>query len=129
MSPTLAFIGVRADLSTVLTLAVGVDILTNLEFIIVVAAVVVAARFIVVIIAACAVEVLVPTEATISGAPVVDAEVNANCLGDTTCAFELVLPASLDELLPSCSALFSCWLMTVLDGDRPLQDSKPSCHV
>ena len=101
MSPTLALIGVRADQSTVLTVAVGADIWANLEFIVVVAAVVVAAGLSVVIIAACDVEVLVPTEATSSSAAVVDAEVNANCLGDTTCAFELALPTSLDDLLPS----------------------------
>ena len=125
MSPTLSFNGIRA----VLTLAVGADTLTNLECVIAADAVVVAAELIIEIVTARAVKVLVPTEATIGGAPVVDAEVSANWLGDTTCAFELVLPASSDESLPSCSAPLSCWLITVLDDDRPLHDSKPSCHV
>ena len=84
MSPTLALIGVRADQSTVLTVAVGVDIWTNLEFIIVVAAVVVAAGLSVVIIAACDVEVLAGmlTGLLVCGASSASPELNANCSDD-----------------------------------------------
>ena len=84
MSPTLALIGVRADQSTVLTVAVGADIWANLEFIVVVAAVVVAAGLSVVIIAACDVEVLASmlTGILVCGVSSASPEVNAICFGE-----------------------------------------------
>ena len=108
------------DLSIVVMLGFGVDMLTGVEIVVLIA-VLIAFGFVV--------EVGFFTGG-ICSARGITAEIKASDgLAVVTTDFEFAFPSPLEEPLLSCRVPGICLPMNVLDCTRALQDCKPSYHV
>ena len=116
--------GVVIEVSTVVMMAVGVDMLAGAEIGEVTAAM---SGLEVVAGVTYAVEALADT--IFGGASAIGAEANATSLNGSMPDLEFAVTIPLEDSFLSWEASRSSWPMTALDCDRDLQACKPSYHV